>query len=271
MRDKSFLGIGTANPVASLHLHYQVDSRLCKDDLNPTDDEGDPRDDKASGSRLLHLTTPTTGSNSFNGFSVLSNTSKEVFFKQNEQAKFSLEGLGGGLTVYPNGNVGIGSEVPLAKFHVSGSVSLKQLLWIDNYSTSDWGCAVKINVDRNLTKALSAANSSTGEEVFVLYGNGVMSTKKIFTEKMQIVMNCIGFSWYDHVFYPDYQLRPLDELETFIKENNHLPEIPSAKEVEENGLDLGEMQGKLLLKIEELTLYIIQQQKEIDELKKAIK
>ena len=61
----------------------------------------------------------------------------------------------------------------------------------------------------------------------------------------------------------------------FVKQNHHLPEVPSAKEVQENGLDLGEMQGKLLLKIEELTLYILQQEKkmanlqmQIDELKK---
>jgi len=76
--------------------------------------------------------------------------------------------------------------------------------------------------------------------------------------------------WYDHVFYPDYNLRPLDELEQFIKENNHLPEIPSAKEVKENGLDLGDMQGKLLLKIEELTLYTIEQQKLIEALEKRL-
>lgn len=52
-----------------------------------------------------------------------------------------------------------------------------------------------------------------------------------------------------------------------MKHNHHLPEIPSAKEVMENGLDLGDMQGKLLMKIEELTLYILDLQKQIDELK----
>ncbi|MCL2291408.1 MAG: hypothetical protein FWC34_12020 [Bacteroidetes bacterium] len=83
-------------------------------------------------------------------------------------------------------------------------------------------------------------------------------------------MNCVGNHWYDHVFYPDYELRPLSDLEQFIKENHHLPEIPSAKEVQENGIDLGSMQGKLLLKIEELTLYTIEQQKLIEALEKRL-
>jgi hypothetical protein len=55
-------------------------------------------------------------------------------------------------------------------------------------------------------------------------------------------------------------------LEQFIKTNRHLPEIPSEVEVNENGINLGEMQGKLLMKIEELTLYIIEQEKQLKEL-----
>ena len=62
----------------------------------------------------------------------------------------------------------------------------------------------------------------------------------------------------------------LEKLEEFIKENNYLPEIPSAKEVVENGIELKEMNVKLLQKIEELTLYLIQQNKEIKELKLKI-
>jgi hypothetical protein len=71
----------------------------------------------------------------------------------------------------------------------------------------------------------------------------------------------------DYVFKEDYNLKSLEELEIFIKENNHLPEIPSAKEFEENGLMLAKMDMDLLKKIEELTLYTIAQQKEIKRLK----
>ena len=73
----------------------------------------------------------------------------------------------------------------------------------------------------------------------------------------------------DFVFAPTYKLRPLSEVEKYVKANSHLPEIPSASEVAQNGLSLGEMQNKLLQKVEELTLYVIDQQKQIEELKKA--
>ena len=75
----------------------------------------------------------------------------------------------------------------------------------------------------------------------------------------------------DYVFREDYNLRSLNEVEKFIKKNNHLPEIPSAKEFKNNGLMLAEMDMNLLRKVEELTLYTIQQQKEIEIFKKENK
>jgi hypothetical protein len=78
----------------------------------------------------------------------------------------------------------------------------------------------------------------------------------------------------DYVFEPTYDLKPLAEIETYIKENKHLPEVPSATEMEKNGVQLGEMNMLLLKKVEELTLYVIElkkrdeaQQKEIEQLK----
>ncbi|RPH31247.1 MAG: hypothetical protein EHM93_14345 [Bacteroidales bacterium] len=72
----------------------------------------------------------------------------------------------------------------------------------------------------------------------------------------------------DYVFTASYKLRSLNEVEQFIKTNQHLPDIPSAKEIIENGFNIGEIQNKLLQKIEELTLYVIEQQKQIEELKR---
>lgn len=74
-------------------------------------------------------------------------------------------------------------------------------------------------------------------------------------------------SWADFVFADDYVLPPLAEVEQFIKKHKHLPEVPSEKDVLENGIELGKMDAILLQKIEELTLYMINQQKEITELK----
>ncbi len=69
-------------------------------------------------------------------------------------------------------------------------------------------------------------------------------------------------NWPDFVFTKDYGLMSLDEVASFIEENNHLPNIPSANKVSEEGINLGEMDAKLLQKIEELTLYVIQLKKE---------
>tara|TARA_Y100001960_G_C14681773_1_gene831574 strand:- start:479 stop:1129 length:651 start_codon:yes stop_codon:yes gene_type:complete len=77
--------------------------------------------------------------------------------------------------------------------------------------------------------------------------------------------------WSDFVFEDHYRLPTLKEVEEFIQKNGHLKDIPSAKDVEENGVLLGEMDSKLLQKIEEMTLYIIDQNKEIENFKKLFK
>lgn len=77
--------------------------------------------------------------------------------------------------------------------------------------------------------------------------------------------------WSDKVFEKNYSLMPLKDVEKFIAKNNHLPNVPSAIEVVKNGVAMDEMVSKLLEKVEELTLYTIKQQKEIDALKKQVK
>ena len=74
----------------------------------------------------------------------------------------------------------------------------------------------------------------------------------------------------DFVFADDYQLRPLSEVKAFIAENKHLPEIQSAQEMQENGVSVSELQTQLLQKIEELTLYILQQDETIQELRQEV-
>jgi hypothetical protein len=76
----------------------------------------------------------------------------------------------------------------------------------------------------------------------------------------EIIVNTTGA---DFVFTDDYQLRPLSEVKAFITENKHLPEIKSAQEMQENGVGINELQTQLLQKIEEITLYILQQEERI--------
>lgn len=77
--------------------------------------------------------------------------------------------------------------------------------------------------------------------------------------------------WCDYVFDRDYTLRPLSEVEAFIQQNRHLPDIPSAADVENNGLKVADMSARMMKKIEELTLYVVQQNKQIEQLQQKVK
>ena len=89
----------------------------------------------------------------------------------------------------------------------------------------------------------------------------------IYAKKVKVTQT----GWPDYVFQASYRLRPLSEVEQYINQHHHLPEITSAEEMEKNGLDLGENQAVVVMKIEELTLYIINLNKEVEALKKEIK
>ena len=98
-------------------------------------------------------------------------------------------------------------------------------------------------------------------------GYGLYVADGIRTEAVQIDAET---NWPDYVFANDYQLSPLSEVEAFIQKNKHLPNVPSAKEVNEKGINVVEMDATLLRKIEELTLHTISQQKHIKKQQKHI-
>lgn len=90
---------------------------------------------------------------------------------------------------------------------------------------------------------------------------------KILAEEVRVKL---VKDWADYAFKPGYALRSLEDVERFIQTNQHLPDLPSAAEVSETGVGLGTMQSKLLLKIEELTLHMIQQHKTIEQLRQEL-
>lgn len=83
----------------------------------------------------------------------------------------------------------------------------------------------------------------------------------------EVKVNAVS-EWCDYVFEEDYDLRDLSEVDAFIKKNKHLPEIPSAKVVDKEGIEVSEMMILMMKKIEELTLYTIEQEKRINQLEK---
>ena len=137
--------------------------------------------------------------------------------------------------------------------------------------------SISASAQRNPFKNLTEKNGKIGigtnapDELLTVKGiihtqevkvdlNGAVAPDYVFQKHFN------GFS----VLMPEYELISLEKLELFLKENNHLPKLPSAAQMEDQGISLKEMNLLLLEKIEELTLYTIQQQKEIDALKEKV-
>jgi hypothetical protein len=125
-----------------------------------------------------------------------------------------------------------------------------------NINTAGWEF-----YNSNLNRSVMVIKQSTG---FV--GIGTVDPQArlsvngdVFARKVRVTPD----GWADFVFEPAYKLPSLQEVAGFVAEHKHLPEIPSAKEVSEQGLDLGQNQTKLLQKIEEMTLYLIEQHKRL--------
>lgn len=193
---------------------------------------------------------------------------------------------------YNTGNVGIGLAYPAEKLHVAGNIKLGYEGGGPNFGiewyTSSWasGYGHKIyNTDPGTgwTDLRIAARHNSGSwtdmMTFTSTGNIGIGTTNPGTFKLAVegkigareVRVTLQNPWPDYVFHKKYTLLPLSELEKFIHLNNHLPNIPSAQQIKEGGgVDLGDISTKLLEKIEELTLYVIELKKENTEIKKQI-
>lgn len=104
--------------------------------------------------------------------------------------------------------------------------------------------------------------ANVGTDVFRIYGDG-----KVFATEINVKL---ATQFPDYVFASDYKLMPLTEVQQFIAAHKHLPNMPTAETVATEGMNLGEMNKVVVEKLEELTLYILQQQAEIDALKKEL-
>ena len=172
-----------------------------------------------------------------------------------------------------SGNVGIGTTNPLGKLFVNLGVDM------------NWSMTTGTNGVFTALRAMSnGANSFVAAEIdasvlninSVSGGNvGIGTTNP--TEKLsvngkirakEIIVETTG--WSDCVFAKDYKLAPLSEVEQHIQQQGHLPGVPSATEVAENGVSVGNMQAVLLAKVEELTLHLIAQEKEVAALRAEV-
>ncbi len=120
--------------------------------------------------------------------------------------------------------------------------------WINNGSGAIYTDKLSVGIKTGLTGPYDLAV------------NGIIGCKELKVE-----INSAIWAWPDYVFAPEYNLPSLDEVELFVKENGHLPDVPSSDSISKEGISIGEMQAVLLKKVEELTLYIIEQNKHIKE------
>jgi hypothetical protein len=190
--------------------------------------------------------------------------------------------------------VGIGTSQPQQALHVVGNMLLGNNGNIIGNRTSwqplkifagDDENQAHISLHGNHTEAGSIKMYSRGTEGQIEFHNQSMKVMSIRADNSVIIGNpentCFVFIngeltanqvrvntsfWWDRVFRPDYALMPLQDLREFIAQNHHLPDIPNEAKVLADGIELGEMNGRLLKKIEELTLYLLEQDRKINSL-----
>ncbi|MEZ0184279.1 hypothetical protein AB9T89_18685 [Flavobacterium oncorhynchi] len=208
-----------------------------------------------------------------------------------------------GFSISDYGNIGIGTSNPSTKLSVLGNISKLTLVGTDgvydnfikygHQSDLESG-TTSVNRWHGIDATITAGGASENKLKFKLYGgsfanlvpNDVMTlvgngnvgigttspqnkldvNGTIHSKEVKVDMN----GWSDFVFKKEYNLPTLEEVEKHIVEKGHLENIPSEEEVLKDGISLGEMNSKLLQKIEELTLYMIEQEKKTKQLKTFI-
>jgi hypothetical protein len=191
-----------------------------------------------------------------------------------------------------DGDVGVGTVTPASKLDIRGSLTidnatdayvftgtgnaeLNRYLTLLNSSASRTASGLKAG---GILIADSYAYANPGKNDLVVKGSvsvGVISSQghklavagSVIAESVTVKLKS---AWPDYVFDDNYKMKSLSEIESFVNENKHLPGIPSKKEVEAEGVNLGEMNRKLLEKVEELTLHLIEKDKLLTDVVKRL-
>lgn len=253
------VGIGTENPQYKLDVRGSIVSQVASNE---------------GGAVFLHNPNKTAGAaHQWAIYNMTGGYGNGLQFWS-----YSADGnnYGSRMTIADNGNVGIGTANPQAKLDIEGGINITSgsPVQLAGNSSSHGLKYKRYNTDNSLLDG-PFLYGWTGGALGIKKDNiefNVLSWKESGNvavygklEAKDVVITTTPTA--DHVFASNYNLREIGELEKFISEKSHLPEIPSAKEMTAKGLAIGDFQIKLLQKIEELTLYMISMKKEIDVLK----
>lgn len=249
------VGVGTNNPLTKLHVINNSSGEVLRLSSNQSSAQIMLNSTGTNGTNWAMMSTADGASLGAGKYSIYGNS----------QHRFVID---------QNGNVGIGSTSPSQRLHVAGRMMLGTATngagaWLEATSGSDWFTGLngdnkwRVWKDNNKLVIDGSGNVGIGTDIpdskLTVKGN-------IHSREVKVTVDAGA----DFVFEDDYNLRTLEETEQFITENNHLPEIASADEMVENGLEVGEMNIKLLQKVEELTLYMIEMNKEMKSQKEEI-
>ncbi|WBS73745.1 hypothetical protein [Elizabethkingia meningoseptica] len=270
--DNGNVGIGTTNPVSNL----EIASPTATLSLSTNQANGNlenplyPKIDFL-GYANWSKARITAAEQSYNTYG-----SKLSFFVNDGTGATSLKEM---MTINQDSRVGIGTTSPQYKLDVNGSFRAGS----DNFFSYNGGADIFLKYsgrgsggraivhDNNNTLTLNYANDFTGGTLlgnsFLVKGDDARLTGKLEAKEIKVTTTPTA----DFVFEKTYQLPNLEDVEKHILEKKHLPEIASAAEMQKEGVNIGEFQIKLLQKIEELTLYSIEQNKLIRSQQKRLK
>ncbi|MEJ1241746.1 hypothetical protein WBG78_26615 [Chryseolinea sp. T2] len=233
------VGIGTISPVDKLHIV----GNMVLDTSSPTLYTSSSTSDQNRFIHLRNSPTQTAVSGLKAGGILVADSYDYGSPGKNDIIVKGRVGIGTPLTSNPNNySLLVNGTVNATAVYMNDEL-VRSSQWTTNNGAIHYGNSVGIGT-----------SLTTNPNSYKLAVNGKIGAHEVRVEKSST-------TWPDYVFAQDYELPPLNDIEKYIRTYRHLPEVPTQKVIEADGHDLGSMDAILLKKIEELTLYIIQQEK----------